>query len=134
MISPHHFIRSMAYPTWQGLAEYIADVKTIRDELADVVFYGERIPPDKGLQFEKPLPSTVAVQNYSSMPPGKRACILTNSGSQPVDLRLKEFAGDTSGTCKVYVPGKPPKIIALPGVLTIEPERLVMVAQEGGAK
>ena len=60
MISPHHFNRSMAYPTWQGLSEYIAEVKKIRDELAGIVFYGEQILAEEGILFEKGLPSGVA--------------------------------------------------------------------------
>jgi hypothetical protein len=134
MISPHHFNRSMAYPTWRGLSEYIANVKKIRDELSDIVLYGEQIPQDKGILFEKPIPSSVAAQNYTSIPPGKRACILTNSGTQPADVHVKAFAGATGQSCKVFVPGSPPRIATLPATVTVAPERLVMVAEAGGAK
>jgi hypothetical protein len=134
MISPHHFNRSMACPTWRGLSGYIAEVKKVRDELADIVFYGERIPADQGMLLEKPLPSGVAAQNYKSIPAAKRGCIMTNSGSQPADVYLREFAGDAGKTCKVYVPGRIPQVMALPTAITIAPERLAMIAQVGDAK
>ena len=38
MVAPHHFNRTMDYPTWQGLSAYIREVKKIRDALADTVF------------------------------------------------------------------------------------------------
>ena len=134
MISPHHFNRSMAYPTWKGLAEYIADVKKIRDELADIVFYGERISMEKGIEFEKGLPSGVAVQNYRSIPAGTRGCIVTNSSSQPADVFLKEFAVNGGKSFKLYVPGRTPSDVTLPAKITIAPERLVMIAQTGEVK
>lgn len=134
MISPHHFNRSMAYPTWQGLSEYIAQVKKIRDELADIVFYGEPIPADQGLLFKQSLPPGVAIQNYRSIPAAQRGCILTNSGAKPAEVQLEEFAGDGGRTCKVYVPGAEPQPMALPTTITIAPERLVMIVQAGDAK
>jgi hypothetical protein len=134
MISPHHFNRSMAYPTWKGLSEYIAEVKKIRDELADVVYFSEKIAPVKGLQFDKPLPTGVAAQNYRSIPEGLRGCIVTNAGTQPADLRLQGFAGDSRKTCRVYVPGKEMQVVAWPATVRVEPERLVMIAEGGEAK
>lgn len=134
MISPHHFNRSMACPTWKGLSEYIAEVKKIRDELAGTVFDGEKLPPDKGLLLEKPLPSGVAAQNYRSIPAGKRGCIMTNSGMQQAEVHLRQFAGDPGKTCTVYVPGCAPKTVTLPAAVSIAPERLIMIAQSGDAK
>jgi len=134
MISPHHFNRSMAYPTWQGLSEYIAEVKKIRDELAGIVFYGEQILAEEGILFEKGLPSGVAAQNYRSIPAGHRGCIITNSGSQPADVFMREFAGDAGKACTLYAPGRAPQILTLPAAITIAPERLVMIAQSGDAK
>jgi hypothetical protein len=134
MISPFHFNRSMDTPAWQGLAAYIGEVKKIRDELADIVFHGERLPADKGMLLEKPLPSGVAVQNYGSIPAAQRGCIMTNSGSKPAEVTLREFAGDAGKTCKVYVPGAPPQVVTLPTTITIAPERLVMIAQTGDVR
>ncbi|MBI5092416.1 MAG: hypothetical protein HZB26_08225 [Candidatus Hydrogenedentes bacterium] len=134
MISPYQFNRSMAEPVWQGLSEYIAEVKKIRDELADIVFYGEHIPADKGILLEQLLPAGVVAQNYRSIPGARRGCIMTNSGSQPAQLRLKEFAGDAGKKCVLYVPGSPPQPLTLPAPIMIAPERLVMIAQPGDAK
>jgi len=133
MISPYHFNRSMACPAWQGLSEYIAEVKKIRDELADIVFYGKQIPADNGMLFEKPLPSGVAIQNYMSIGTANRGCIMTNSGSQPADVHLREFAGDAAKKCKVYAPGCAPRVMTLPATITIAPERLVMIVEAGDA-
>jgi hypothetical protein len=84
--------------------------------------------------LDKPLPSGVAAQNYRSILAGKRGCIMTNSGGQAADVRLREFAGDAGKKCKMYIPGRAPQVVGLPTTITIAPERLAMIAQAGEAK
>lgn len=127
MISPFHFNRSMDCKPWRGLAKYIGDVKKIRDELADIVFFGERIADTPALRVDmQPLPSGIAVQGYRSLSNGKVGCVVTNAGANAAEIRWSGSAA----RARIFVPGAAPKTVDLPCTVTVAPERLIMAAEE----
>lgn len=130
MVAPFHFNRSMDSGPWRGLARYIREVKTIRDDLADCVFTGEPIDPGEALLELSSLPEGVDHAAYRNPSNGRRACIVTQRGATPATLTFAGFTGSTGRPVRLYRPATAPVTLSLPAEITVEAERLVFVAEE----
>ena len=133
MIAPMNFCRGMEWPPFQGLADYIKEVKRIRDGLQDTVFMGEplgatrvtlRDMPGDGVQYG-------AFRNRAT---GRRVCILTNSRNEPRTFTFAGFEGAGGATARVHIPFAQAREVRLPAAITIPPERLVFIEELGGAR
>lgn len=134
MASPHHFNRSMAYPSWKGLSEYIEAVTRWREEAAETVFYGEALPGAEGLQLGGDgMPPGVAVGSYRARVPEQRGAVVTNNGDQLVDVQLVGFGADEGTVVRITGPGRKPAILTLPASVEIAPEHLVFVVEQPAA-
>ena len=128
MVSPHHFTRTMACPSWRGLSEYIREVKVIRDKRADIYFYGELVPPEKGVLLDKEqLPEHLTWQTFRDIKTGHVGCILTNNGAETATVQVRGFANNTEPKVLVERPGGVTETVAIPATVTIPSERLIFM-------
>lgn len=133
MIAPMSFSRGMEWPPFGGLADYIRDVKLIRDRLQDAVFMGEVLGQTQ-VALADPLPDGVEYNVFRSRTTGRRVCILTNSRLEPRALTFSGFEGGTAPEARIHAPGQASRVLKLPAALTIPPERIVMIEELGGAR
>ena len=133
MIAPMNFCRGMEWPPFQGLADYIKEVKRIRDELQETVFMGEPLGASQVALREKPSDG-VQYCAFRNRTTGRRVCILTNSKSEPRTCTFAGFEGGQSATVRVQVPFAQAREVTLPAAITIPPERLAFVEELGGAR
>ena len=133
MVAPMNFCRDLDWPPFQGLAEYIKQVKRIRDELQDTVFLGEVLGPSE-VEFGTALPEGVAYNTFRHRHTGRRACIFTNDRNEPRTVDLTGFTGPPGGPIRVHVPGHRARSLPLPATFTVPAERLLFVEECGGAR
>ena len=129
MLAPHQFNRSIGYEPWKGLAAYVKEVKRIRDELIDTVFFGEYLDTEEVEFLEKESNTTFAFRTFRNLETGKRACIVTNSDGSPCRRTLLNFEGNTNGRVRVYQPFEDATEIQLPAKVEIHPERIAFVVE-----
>jgi len=121
--------RSMNWEPMKGLSVYIKEVKRIRDELNDTVFFGEVLGGAE-ISIEGSLKQSVLYNTFRNLKTGKRACILTNSSMTLKKQIIKSFEGKTSGQVRVYTPFEEPLDTRLPAEVKIPAERIIFVVEQ----
>ena len=129
LVGPFNYSRSMAYEPWKGLSAYIKEVKRIRDELIDTVYFGEFLDKEQ-VRLQEPLDSNVEFNTFRNLNTAKRACILTNKSMVECRQKILEFEGNASAKVRVYKPFEKPIDVKLPAEITIPPERIAFVVEQ----
>jgi hypothetical protein len=128
MLGPMNMCRSIGWKPWEGLADYIKEVKRIRDTLNDTVYLGE-VLGHEGIQFPGgPVPG-VAYNIFRNMSTAKRVCILTNATMQPKKQTIAAFEASASGEARVHTPFQPAKVVKLPAEIEVPAERITFVEE-----
>jgi hypothetical protein len=127
MLGPLNFCRSIGWKPWLGLADYVKEVKRIRDGLSDTVFLGE-VLDHEGVRISAAAPG-VDYRVFRNAATGKHACILTNSKMQPARQTIEGFDGGQTGEVCVRTPFRKPKTLKLPAEIEIPAERIVFVEE-----
>ncbi len=127
MVAPYHFQRSMDAPGWQGLARYIRDVKEIRDRLADAVFMGHSLGPDRAVV--KSAPGEAAHNVFRNPATGLHVAVVQNSGAAPLLVTVESFTDSPATAVAVHRPGRSAKRFALPATFRVDPERIAFVEE-----
>jgi hypothetical protein len=133
MVAPLNFSRSLDWPPFLGLANYIKEVKRIRDALQDAVFFGESLGQGP-VKLQGGSPDGVAYNVYRNRTNGPRVCILTNSRIEERKLLFPAFDGAPGGKARIHTPNRKPRVVSLPAELTIPAERIVFVEELGGGR
>ncbi len=133
MLAPMNFCRGLDWPPVRGLARYIKEVKRLRDGLQETVFLGEPLGATQAVLRDMPSDG-VQYATFCRRGGGHRACILTNSRREPRTLTFAGFEGGQGTTVRVHVPFAKARDVKLPAAITIPPERLVFVEEQGGAR
>ncbi len=128
MVAPLNFSRGVEWAPFRDLARYIRQVKAIRDQLADTVFYGE-VLGQALVTLPGGPPDGIAYTVHRNRTTGRRACIVTNSRMEARTLAFPGFDGAASAGLRVYEPGQKPRTLAAPCELTVRAERLVFVEE-----
>jgi hypothetical protein len=131
MVAPLNFSRALDWPPFQGLADYIKEVKRIRDALQETVFFGEVLGQSQVTLAGGP-PDGVACNVFRNRQTGRRVCILTNSRLEQRELAFPAFAGAPGGKARIHVPNRKARTVTLPAAVTIPPERIVFVEELTG--
>jgi hypothetical protein len=127
MLGPLNYSRSLGWKPWEGLADYIREVKRIRDGLAETVYLGEGLGR-REVQIAGGAAPGIDYQVFRNLRTGKRVCLLTNRSLQPATETIAAFdAGSTDA--RVHVPFQPPSIIRLPAEIDVPAERIVFVEE-----
>ncbi len=129
MVDPFQFNRSMDCEPWRGLAGYIRDVKTIRDELSDYVFTGEQLDPSEVSFGDQPKPEGIEHAVYRNLKNSKEACIITNRGASPASVNFAGFGAVNAGVVRAYHPGQSPVMLTTPAPITVDSERIVFIVE-----
>ncbi|MCC6696978.1 MAG: hypothetical protein IT365_15220 [Candidatus Hydrogenedentes bacterium] len=132
MIAPYKFNRSMDVKPWRRMARYIGEVKSIRDQLTDIVYLGEALPPQQVLLPPEGLPGGVQCALWRSLKDGRRACIFTNDGTTAVEQTLLGFEDNASGHVEVYTPFEKKMDGAFPITVTIPAEGISFIVESAG--
>jgi hypothetical protein len=139
MLAPMSFSRGLDWPPVRGLARYIKEVKRIRDSLQETVFLGEPLGATQVVLRDIPSDG-VQYATFRHRGTGRRVCILTNSRNEPRTVTFAGFEGAQEATVRVYVPGGPQvrtakdRDVKLPAAITIPPERLAFIEEQGGMR
>ena len=127
-VAPMNFSRSMGWEPLSGLADYIKEVKGIQDRLQETAFMGEVLDHQQ-VTISEPLGSGIEYNVYRNRKTGKRVCILTNSGMEPVSQEIISFGDRKECKVRVYAPHTKTKTITLPAKVNIPGERIVFVEE-----
>jgi hypothetical protein len=128
MLGPLNFCRSMGWKPWEGLSDYIKEVKRIRDELQETVCWGEVLGRE-GLQISGDAALGVEYNTFRNTTTGKRAGIFTNAKMKDAKQSLQGFPGNQSGEIRIHTPFQEPKTVKLPAEIEIPAEGIVFVEE-----
>jgi hypothetical protein len=133
MLGPLNFCRSLDWPPVRGLAEYVKEVKRIRDRLQETVFYGE-VLGQTGVTLTDKLPGGVEYNVFRNRDTGLRVCVLSNSSRTPAKAGLGGFGPPGSPEALVRTPFKAARRLPLPGIVEVPAEGIVFVAEEAAER
>jgi hypothetical protein len=131
MVAPLNFCRDMDWEPFRDLADYIREVKAIRDRLQDTVFLGEVLGATEAT-FAGLLPDGLQYTTFRNRTTSRRACILTNARSEPRALTFAGFEQPAGSAVRVHQPGRASRVMKLPARITLPAERLAFVEELGG--
>jgi hypothetical protein len=86
LIGPAHYTASMAFPPMRELAKYLGEITRLRKELFGVLSRGEYLGPEP-MQVEGTPEYGLQWSVFRDPDTGKRACVLANPGSAPLEAR-----------------------------------------------
>jgi hypothetical protein len=133
MVAPLNFSRSLDWPPFRGLANYIKEVKRIRDALQDAVFFGESLGQGP-VKLQGGPPDGVAYNVFRNRTDGRRVCILTNIRIEERKLLFPPFEGAPDGKARIHTPNRMARVVTLPAEMTIPAERVVFVEELGSGR
>jgi hypothetical protein len=133
MVAPLNFSRSLDWPPFAGLADYIREVKAIRDRLSATVFLGESLGPG-GASLSGAPPDGVQWDVWRNREDDRRVCILTNSRMEGRSVTLERFRGRGAGKVRIHTPFLASSVTTLPAEITVPAERVVFVEELGEAR
>jgi hypothetical protein len=133
MVAPLSFCRSLDWAPFRGLADYIKEVKRIRDSLQETVFYGE-VLGQTGVKFMEVLPSGIEYNVFRNRDTGRRVCVFSNSRLTPAKVAFTGFEQPSSAEAQLQTPFKNSRRLRLPAIIEVPAERIVFVEENGGAQ
>ena len=129
MVAPHHFNRSMAYPSWRGLAEYVRELARIRRALIETVFLGELEDGATARVEGNAADGSVLHSVFRHRRNGRRVVVLQNNGDAQAARTVAAIGGATRGRVRIHRPFARTVDAELPARVDIGPERLAFVEQ-----
>ncbi len=132
MVAPLNFSRGVDWKPFEGMADYYRDVKKIRDELQEAVFWGE-VMGQTGIEFPDSLPGGIEYNTFRNQKTNRRVVVITNSVMSLVDLSLGSFTGGGK-SARYHVPGKKARTVTLPVKVSVPAERVVFLEEMEAAK
>ncbi len=127
MLGPLNFCRSVGWKPWEGLADYIKEVKRIQDSLRTPSTWAKC-----SATRECRCPATRPGVDYNvfrNISTGKRVCILTNSRMEPKKQAITGFEASPSGQARIHTPFQPARVVKLPAEIEVPAERIVFVEE-----
>jgi len=128
MLAPMAFSRGMDWKPFEGLNDYIRDVKCIRDKLQETVFLGDVLGHD-GVKLTGQPAQGIEYNVFRNCRTALRACILTNSSMESRAQVIEGFEGAKSTSVSVHDPSRKSFVVNLPASITIPAERIVFVEE-----
>jgi hypothetical protein len=128
MIAPKEFSRGMDWKPFEGLSDYIRDVKAIQDKLLETVFLGEVLGHEGILLKDQPARG-IEYNVFRNRQTALRACILTNASRKPYAQKLKGFERAGSSSVRIHQPTRASYIVNLPASITIPAEEIVFIEE-----
>jgi hypothetical protein len=129
MVAPYHFNRSVDADGWQGLSEYIREVKRIRDELDESVFFAEYLGASEVRFGPEKAATPFDYAAFRNRRNGKLACVLTHRGPAAESVPVAGLGPRDKGPVRIYRPFQPVEMAQLPFRVAVPPERFAIVVE-----
>jgi len=126
LVGPMNFCRSLDWKPWEGLANYIKEVKRIQDSLADTVWLGDALTGEEA-QLSGNISSASYV--YRNRTTGKRVAIFSNVSRSLQKQRLQGFQNHVGGQVRIHTPFQEARVVSLPAEIDVPGERIVFVEE-----
>ncbi len=133
LVGPLNCSRPLGWKPWEGLAEYIKEVKRIQDSLLDTVFLGE-VLGHKGVHLSGDPAPGVDHNVFRNVSTGKRVCIFTNAKMTAQMQTIRGFESSRSDKVRIHVPFQDAKVVKVPAEIEIPAERIVFIEEMGEAR
>jgi hypothetical protein len=133
MVAPLGFSRPLDWAPFRDLADYIKEVKRIRDRLQETVFYGE-VQGRSGVKLKDGPPSGLEYNVFHNRDSGRRVCVISNRNMTDGKLTILGFEGNSNGAARLHAPFKRIRQVRLPLTVTVPAERIVFLEEQEGAK
>ena len=128
MLAPLNFCRSISWKPWEGLADYIKEVKRVQDSLLDTVYLGE-VLGHEGVRMSGEPAAGVDYNVFRNLSTGKHVCILTNATMQPKKQVVEAFEANRSGESRIHTLFQEAKVVKLPAEIEIPAEQIIFVEE-----
>ena len=128
MLGPMNMCRSVGWKPWEGLADYIKEVKRIQDGLTATVYLGE-VLDNVAVRLPGRPASGVAYNVFRNRTTGKRACILTNATLETKKQAIMGFEASPGGQVRIRTPFQSAHLVKLPAEIEIPAEKIVFVEE-----
>jgi hypothetical protein len=128
MLAPMAFSRGMDWKPFEGLSDYIRNVKRIQDNLQKTVFSGEVLGPE-GVKLTGQPTHGIDYNVFRNRHTALRACILTNSSMEPQTQAIEGFDGAKSTSARVHQPSHESYVVNLPASIIIPAEQIVFLEE-----
>jgi hypothetical protein len=124
MVAPNVFTASLGERPWGKIGEYIREALAIRNRLKSTIYLGE-FEGETGALLDKD--DYLAYGVHLNPESGRRACVIANF-SDAVKETVFKF-DDNHSNVAVHAPFAESEFLQLPTLLSIPPERFVVVEQ-----
>jgi hypothetical protein len=128
MLAPVSFSRGMDWKPFEGLNDYVRDVKCIQDKLQETVFLGEVLGQD-GVQLAGRPVAGIDYNVFRNRSTGLRCCILTNSSMTPCIQAITAFDAAKTPAVRIHGPSCTSYVKSLPASIVVPAERIVFVEE-----
>ena len=128
LLGPLNYSRSIGWEPWQGLADYIKEVKGIQDSLADTVFLGE-VLGKQGVELTSDPGPGIEYNVFRNLRNGRHACVITNGDPTDVKQGIRSLGRHSTGRVRIHTPFREPVESRLPVEVTVPGERIVFVEE-----
>ena len=133
LIGPAHYTASMDYPPMRRLSRYIGEITRIRRELHNIVSRGEPLASSQlHVEGDFAADKNARWSIFRAPESGKRAGVLVNLGGIPLTASDVAFEDDAGYTATVRQPFMQAAVSRFPLALTIPPERIAIIVEDGG--
>jgi hypothetical protein len=126
LVGPVRWTQSMADKQYGPLSEYIAEVMRVREDLEDIIFFGEFLD---NLETTVNAHENVKYCSHRDPATGRRACVLVNFDRAPQEATIA-FDGNAGGAARIIQPFADPVEAKLPAAVAVPSERLAIVVEE----
>lgn len=139
LVGPGNYTQTLDYSPAQTLLDYVAEITRIRQQLFDVVSLAERIDASEGI-FKRRDPLLRVTGAFADSPharwsafrglkDGRRAIILGNLGTEPLQADSVAFADNPAGRLRVYQAFTAEAEVAASEAITVPGERVVFIVE-----
>ena len=112
---------------YKPLSNYIKEIQRLRGDLKDTIYMGEYLD---NLEADVEVPEDMRYGVHRNTESGKRAVVAINFDTEPHDLSVMSFEGNTGGSVYIYEPFKERVEGRLPLSLVVPGERLAIVVEK----
>ena len=112
---------------YKPLSSYIKEVQRIREELKETIYMGEYLD---NLEADVEVSEDMRYGVHRNTESGQRAVVAINFDTEPHDLSVMSFEGNTGGSVYIYEPFKERVEGRLPLSLVVPGERLAIVVEK----
>jgi len=128
LLGPLNCARSIGWEPWEGLADYVKEVKGIQDRLLETVFLGE-VLGQQGVELLQGPQAGIEYNVFRNVRNGEHTCVLTNSDLVESRQGIRSLGSEGSGQVRIHTPFQQPVEADLPVEVAVPGEGIVFVQE-----